>query len=66
MTDVVDSRLDLAKKMGADVVVNGKRQDLAAEVAAMTDGNGVSRLVECSGSTPMVNKSFSLLRKVKQ
>lgn len=27
-----------------------------------TDGNGVGRLVEATGATPMVNNSFSMLR----
>ena len=56
----------MAKKLGADVVINGAKQDLASEVMAQTEGNGVSRLIEASGSTPMVNLSFTLIRKVKK
>jgi len=32
IADIVDSRLDLAKKLGADLVVNTKKGDLAAVV----------------------------------
>ena len=62
--DVNDARLDLAKKMGADVCINSKSKDLREEIMKLTDGNGVSRLVEASGFSPVVNSCFSLLRKV--
>ncbi len=29
MTDIVEQKLELAKKMGADILVNGKHQNLA-------------------------------------
>ena len=62
--DVNDARLDLAKKMGADVCINSKNKDLREEIMKLTDGNGVARLVEASGFSPVVNSCFSLLRKV--
>ena len=62
--DVNDSRLELAKKMGADVTINSKDKDLKEEIMKLTDGNGVPRLVEASGFAPVVNSCFSLLRKV--
>ena len=64
-TDIVDGRLELAKKMGADIIINGMKQNLKAEIMKLTDGNGVARLAECTGAPPMVNNCFSLLRKVK-
>ena len=50
--------------MGADVCINSKNEDLKEEIMKLTDGNGVSRLVEASGFSPVVNSCFSLLRKV--
>ena len=50
--------------MGADVCINSKNKDLKEEIMKLTDGNGVSRLVEASGFSPVVNSCFSLLRKV--
>ena len=29
VTDIVEQKLELAKKLGADILVNGKHQDLA-------------------------------------
>ena len=44
--DVNDERLNLAVKMGADVVVNStKIKDLREELMRLTDGDGFSRSV---------------------
>ncbi|CAL4161977.1 unnamed protein product, partial [Meganyctiphanes norvegica] len=61
--DVVDSRLDLAKQMGATVVINGKKEDLRGRLMELSSGNGVGRIVEASGAAPLLNQSFSWLRK---
>jgi len=61
--DVIDSRLELAKKMGATITINSKDNDLKSEIMKLTDGNGVPRLVEASGFPPVVNSCFSMLRK---
>ncbi|MBI3971208.1 MAG: alcohol dehydrogenase catalytic domain-containing protein [Chloroflexi bacterium] len=49
-TDVVDYRLDLAKRLGADVVVNPRRQDPVATARELSGGKGFDRVVECVGS----------------
>lgn len=46
MTDLFDSRLERAKAMGADIVVNVKEKDLEAEVMAWTDGEGMPVIVD--------------------
>jgi len=61
--DVVDTRLELARKMGADVTINSKEKNLKEEIMKLTNGNGVARLVEASGFPPVVNSCFSMLRK---
>ena len=61
---MVDSRLELAKKMGATVTINSREKVLKEEVMKLTDGNGIARLVEASGFPPVVNSCFSMLRKV--
>ena len=38
--------------------------DIAAWVSQMTDGNGVGRIIEASGSVALLNNCFSWLRKV--
>jgi alcohol dehydrogenase len=47
--DALPERLDMAKKMGADVAINYKEQDPVAEIRRLTDGRGVDVAVEALG-----------------
>lgn len=62
-TDVVECRLELAKSLGADVLVDGKREDLKERVFMETNNDGVGCLLEASGAQPLVNNCFQMLRK---
>ena len=64
VADINKERLNLAKKMGADVTINCKEVDLHQEVFRLTNGDGVARLIEASGSSPLINSCFKLLQKV--
>lgn len=48
--DIWDEKLELAKKVGADVVINAKKQDAAEVVKAGTDGMGANVVIDMSGS----------------
>lgn len=62
--DIVDYRLQKAKEMGADVTLNvATKEALYDSIMKETDGNGVGRLIECSGAPIIVNNCFGLLRK---
>jgi len=43
-------KLELAKKMGADVVCNTNKESIADFVKRETNGNGVQYIIECSGN----------------
>jgi len=47
--DVLDSRLEVADKLGADVVVNSRDADPVAEVQKLTGGLGADKVVEAVG-----------------
>ncbi|RYG48584.1 alcohol dehydrogenase [bacterium] len=49
ITDVVDSSLEMAKRLGADAVVNSDREDPVARVMEFTGGRGVEIAFECAG-----------------
>jgi L-iditol 2-dehydrogenase len=53
IADQVDSSLDLAKELGAKVVVNDDREDLVSEVMAFTGGRGADVVFECAGGDSM-------------
>ena len=65
IADINEERLQLAQKMGADILINCKKVNLHEEVMRLTNGDGVPRLVEASGASALVNSSFKLLQKVK-
>ena len=63
-TDVDEPlRIPAAKKLGADVVLNAQKQDVAAEVMKLTDGQGADLVVEASGAAPAINTGLDLLRR---
>lgn len=49
VSDVVDDRLAVAKRLGADVVFRADKEDVALAVRAATDGEGVDVAIEAVG-----------------
>jgi threonine dehydrogenase-like Zn-dependent dehydrogenase len=49
--DILDLRLGLAEKLGADAVVNAQKEDAVNAIRNFTGGKGVSLAFEASGST---------------
>lgn len=49
ITDMLDERLQLAKSLGADVIINSKQEDLTQRVKELTDGKGMDTCVEAVG-----------------
>jgi threonine 3-dehydrogenase len=50
VTELKDFRKSLAKKMGADVVLDPREIDVPSKVKELTEGNGVDVLLEMSGN----------------
>lgn len=60
--DVVPSKLEIAKQMGADIVVDSRK--LQEIVMKETNGDGIGVVIECSGAKPLVNGGiYTVLRK---
>lgn len=62
VADVLDGKLDLARKLGADVTVNLKKEDLAKIVADMTGGCGADVVVEAAGSENSFNAASEIIK----
>ena len=56
--DLFDEKLEVAKKMGADVVINSRKQDLVSAVLELTDGLGVEAAIDVTGSPASLNASL--------
>ncbi len=54
--------LDIAQKMGADVVINRHEKDPVKEILALTGGRGADVFLEMSGSGSALNQGLKALR----
>ena len=61
--DVIDEKLEMAKKLGADLTVNAKTEDLASKVKAFTGGRGVDVALELVGRSATLQNALSNLGK---
>ena len=63
VSDVLDYKLELAKKLGASVIVNSKRQDLSEKVGELTLGKGVDAVVEAVGIQQTLQQAMTAVKK---
>ncbi len=63
VSDIDDTRLQLAKELGATVTFNAKTVDVPAEVLKHTNGAGVDVALEAVGSTPTIRTAIDSVRK---
>lgn len=61
-TETNEHRRAMAKKMGADVVINPAAEDSVARILAETSGTGVDALLEMSGNPAAIQQGFKALR----
>jgi len=62
-TDVVNERLQLSEKVGADVSLNPTKGDITEEILKMTQGVGADVIIDASGSVEAIKQGFKYLRK---
>src|SRR5258706_6333902 len=61
-TETNEQRRAMAKKMGADVVLNPATADSVARIKSETSGTGVDVLLEMSGNPAAIQQGFQALR----
>lgn len=59
--DIHDSRLDLAKSLGATDVINSKSQDAVAAIRRLTLGAGVNASVDTTGLSAVMKSALDVL-----
>jgi len=60
VSDVVESKLELAEDRGADLTVDVSSDDIVSAVAEYTDGGGVDVVIEASGAKPAAETVIDL------
>ena len=58
--DISDERLALAKRLGADEVINTKEEGYMEEAMAITGGKGYGFVFETAGQVPTMHMAFEL------
>ncbi len=61
--DTVPERLQMSKKLGANVVINPKESDPVAEIIALTNNEGVDIAVEAVGTQPTFEAATRVVRR---
>ena len=61
--DITNERLELAKQMGADHIINAKETDAVEAIEQITQGFGADIVVELTGSPAAVTSSTRVLRR---
>ncbi len=63
VSDIDDTRLKLARDMGATATINAKTTDAVAEVKKLTSGAGVDTALEAVGSTPTIKAAIESVKR---
>jgi len=61
-SDIIDARLKLGKKLGADETINALTEDVPAQVRRVT-GEGIDLAIVSTGNEKALNQAFSSVRK---
>ncbi|MDW8293570.1 MAG: alcohol dehydrogenase catalytic domain-containing protein [Anaerolineae bacterium] len=62
--DLYDHRLEIAKRCGADTVLNPRRVDVVDEILKLTDGYGCDVYIEATGHPSAVEQGLRAIRKL--
>ena len=62
-TDLISSRLEWAKKLGADETLDASATDSKRRTLDLTEGRGADNVIVASGNVKAIEASFPLVRK---
>ena len=63
VVDVIQKRLDKALELGADYVINGRKEDVEAKVFEITEGRGVDLGIETAGNQITASQLIRVAKK---
>ncbi len=61
--DLIPNRLEIAKKLGADITINPTEEDAVQQVLDLTDGYGCDVYIEATGHPSAVEQGLHMIRK---
>src|SRR5205823_14884798 len=61
--DIVDQKLDVAKKNGADIIINSKKEDPVKVIMELTDKLGADTVIDFVNASKTVQMDMQFLRR---
>lgn len=61
--ETIDERLNMAKELGADVVINAAKEDVIKRVLEETNNKGVDLVLELSGNKHAIRQAITYIKK---
>ena len=61
LLDLVQERLDFAKSLGIEYVINSGKEDPVERIKEITGGEMAHQVMECSGANPAIRQTFDLV-----
>ena len=62
-TDVEPYRLEMARRMGADLAIDGRAADRVPQIMEATGGDGVEVVLEMSGAQPALDTALAIITR---
>ena len=62
-SDVIDSRLEVAKKFGADMAINPQRKDSLTKIKELTESKGVDAVIVAVGNPEAITQGLKMVRR---
>ncbi len=63
VSDLIDKRLQIAEKLGADVTINAREENVLDKIRELTYGRGVDIVIEAVGSVETVEVALKVVRE---
>ncbi len=63
VADLIDAKLEIAKQIGADVVINSGKEDVFEAVKKATNGEGAEKVFETAGSAITIAQTPFLVKR---
>ncbi len=62
VSDIVDYRLEYAKKYGAKEAINASKENMVEKIMELTDNKGVDVVIEASGASQSIQQSIDIVK----
>ena len=63
VADLVDARLEYAKRLGATHVINSSKEDAVARILELTGGEGCDKVFETAGAAPVTSMTVRVVKR---